>query len=607
MKASTLTAVVQHLRDLGGLEAEPSTDRQLLLRFAADRDGAAFAVLVARHGPMVLGVCRRLLGDAHAAEDAFQAVFLVLSRKAATVAWRDSAGPWLHDVAHRVAGKIKVGAARRARRESTAARCHADQRQEPRTTDALAVAVEEEVGRLPEKYRAPVVLCYLEGQTNEAAAAHLCWPIGTVAGRLARARDLLRRRLVRRGLAPLLLLAPAALTPTLTAATLRAVDDFTTGLAPSVAGSLAHGVLSAMRISRCIWITLVLACVGLLGHGVVLVGLQAQGKEAGVVVGEVKPPPTAPGEGKPPPEEEKVSKPLRILLFAGGPTRDYQFLRRLLVNEVDKGRVSLSICLQAERPEAERNQDVPADHLLKAFPDKLDPAKDGAADGNLANLANYDVVVAFDPDWQRVPHESLDHLKDWVDKQGGGLILIAGPISTYKLTVKELEKHVAPLLDLCPVQLLDARTVQAPAGFNTTPHRLRFPGAAKDTEFLRLASEKKEPTAGWEEFFTGLEKVPEDGPGKPLRGFYDCYPADGLKRNARLVAEFAEGGEKADGGGKTMHPYLVTMPVGRGRVVYLGSGETWRLNTFRNAYYERFWTLLGRYAAGRPAEESKKE
>lgn len=180
------------------------TDAQLVERLAGGSGEAAEAALSAlldRHGPMVWATCSRILGDHHAAEDAFQAVFLVLVRRAGVLAVRQSLGPWLHAVARRVALKTRTSASRRRVRES---RVSVSERVEDPATpvDDVVLAVHEEVTRLPAKYRDPIVLCYLEGRTHDETAATLGWPVGTVRGRLARARDLLRARLARRGLGP---------------------------------------------------------------------------------------------------------------------------------------------------------------------------------------------------------------------------------------------------------------------------------------------------------------------------------------------------------------------------------------------------------------------
>jgi RNA polymerase sigma factor (sigma-70 family) len=177
------------------------SEDQLLDRFLTAGDEAAFEALVVRHAPMVWGVCRRLLDDAHEAEDAFQATFLVLVSKARTIRERDLLAPWLYQIARRVAQRASFRAARRRQLERTAPRLDVEAPSHAPDFE-LRARLDLELGRLPEKYRAPVVLCYLEGRTHAEAAAVLRWPIGTVKGRLARARALLHARLERDGLAP---------------------------------------------------------------------------------------------------------------------------------------------------------------------------------------------------------------------------------------------------------------------------------------------------------------------------------------------------------------------------------------------------------------------
>ena len=183
------------------------SDGELLERFARRRDEAAeaaFEAILARHGAMVLSVCRQVVGDEHGAEDAFQATFLVLVRRAGSLRVREpgTLGPWLHGVAYRLALKTRQGAARRRAREHRAGVRGVGKAASDAESRELAALLHEEVQRLPAKYRAPLVICYFEGRTHDEAAAALQWPVGTVRGRLARARDLLRPRLARRGLAP---------------------------------------------------------------------------------------------------------------------------------------------------------------------------------------------------------------------------------------------------------------------------------------------------------------------------------------------------------------------------------------------------------------------
>jgi RNA polymerase sigma factor (sigma-70 family) len=183
------------------------TDGQLLERFATDRDEAAelaFSALVERHEAMVWRVCLAIIRDRHDAEDAFQATFLVLIRKARSLWVRDSLGPWLHQVACRTASCLRATVLRRRKHERHRAEIQGDRSIEiptPRDPDRDA-AVHEEVDRLPEKYRAPIVLCDLEGRTHQEAARSLGWPIGTVKTRQLQGRRLLRDRLVHRGLGP---------------------------------------------------------------------------------------------------------------------------------------------------------------------------------------------------------------------------------------------------------------------------------------------------------------------------------------------------------------------------------------------------------------------
>ncbi len=256
-------AVVRQLRTLFELGTiRDLTDGQLLELFATRRGEAAelaFAALVERHGPMVLRVCRGVLNNPHDSQDAFQATFLILVKKARGLWVRDSLGPWLHQVALRTASCARSRAARRERHERQAAQL----RKEGFTVvdDNLGRVLHEEIERLPDRYRAPVVLCDLQGVSHEQAARHLGWPIGTVKSRHSRGRERLRARLVRRGLAPSAGLMAAALEagdvnamipPALVDSTARAALEFGsihTFLRGSAA-SLARGVLRSMSTTR---------------------------------------------------------------------------------------------------------------------------------------------------------------------------------------------------------------------------------------------------------------------------------------------------------------------------------------------------------------------
>jgi RNA polymerase sigma factor (sigma-70 family) len=171
------------------------TDRELLARFVTRCDETAFEMLVQRYGPMVLGVCRRILGDATDAEDAFQATFLVLVRKARTIARPDLLGNWLYGVAYRIARKARAQRTKRAQQKQPLAPMTSPDPTMEAALHELQAQLDEELEKLPTKYRAPLVLCYLEGMSNREAAQRLGWPIGSISHRLARGRQILRQRL----------------------------------------------------------------------------------------------------------------------------------------------------------------------------------------------------------------------------------------------------------------------------------------------------------------------------------------------------------------------------------------------------------------------------
>jgi RNA polymerase sigma factor (sigma-70 family) len=254
----------RYVRQLAAHLAAELPDRLLLERFVCRREEAAFAALVRRHGPLVWAVCWRVLHHEQDAEDAFQATFLVLARKAGSLKRPEALGPWLHGVATRTALKARARAARRRAGEGQAAVApEVGHRDEPVWRD-LRPLLDEAVGGLPEKYRVPFVLCYLEGKTVTEAAEQLGCPRGTVATRLAWARDRLRARLAGRGLAlPAAVLTaalarraapagvPAALAwTTAEAAAGAAVGRLATGAASIQAATLAKGVVKTMFLTK---------------------------------------------------------------------------------------------------------------------------------------------------------------------------------------------------------------------------------------------------------------------------------------------------------------------------------------------------------------------
>ncbi len=272
---------MQHISTLfdAGAVGE-QTDRDLLRVFTErDRTAAelAFTVLVKRHGPMVFRACRAIVRDPHAAEDAFQATFLVLARKAPGLWVRGSLGPWLLSVARRVAWCARTGTSRQRAHERALDEL-AEPATEDRTWDDRDAILHEELGRLPEKYKMAVVLCDLEGLTQEQAARHLGWPDGTVRSRLARGRERLRGRLTRRGVAPMAVtlgqsrlidLTTASMVEMTVGAALRAASaEAAVGPAAS-AIALTEGVLRIMFWTK-VKIATFIAMTGVMLSGAVL-------------------------------------------------------------------------------------------------------------------------------------------------------------------------------------------------------------------------------------------------------------------------------------------------------------------------------------------------
>jgi RNA polymerase sigma factor (sigma-70 family) len=260
-------------------------DAQLLGRFAEARDSTAetaFRELIDRHGPMVMGVCRQIVRHPHDADDAFQATFLVLVRKARSIRVGESLAPWLYGVAYRTALRARAIASR----YRSAAVGQLEEPMESFSDNAcqfdLRRLLHEELNRLPGKYREPIVLCHLEGKTHEEAARLLQWPVGTVSGRLSRGRELLRSRLQRRGMevSPAVLSAnwlagtPISVTLPLIESTFGAAVGLAAPAVSASALSLTQGVLKAMLLNKIKTIALIVLLVGGLTAGVGSWGIQ---------------------------------------------------------------------------------------------------------------------------------------------------------------------------------------------------------------------------------------------------------------------------------------------------------------------------------------------
>jgi RNA polymerase sigma factor (sigma-70 family) len=279
MTASQTSEIIKQLRRTALLgDAGVLTDGQLLGQYISRSEEAALAALVQRHAPMVWGVCRRILRNHHDAEDAFQATFLVLVRKAASVVPREMVANWLYGVAHQTALKARATTAKKRGREKQVTQMPQPAVTEPDLWHDLQPLLDQELSRLPDKYRVAIVLCDLEGKTRKEAARQLALPQGTLAARLARGRVRLAQRLARHGLAvsggslAAVLAQNAAGAPsplmfsTIKAAGLFAAGQAAVGLISAKVTVLTEGVLKAMLLTK-----LKIATALLLGMAVILV------------------------------------------------------------------------------------------------------------------------------------------------------------------------------------------------------------------------------------------------------------------------------------------------------------------------------------------------
>jgi len=296
MTISPMNRLVDHIRQVALLAAgDHATDGRLLDQFINERDEAAFEALTRRHGPMVFGVCRRVIGNNHDAEDAFQATFLVLVRKAASVRPREAVGNWLHGVAYRTALEARARLARRRSREQqvvTMPQPHADAES---SWHDLRPVLDQELTGLPDHYRLPVILCDLEGRARKQVARQLRIAEGTLSSRLATARKLLARRLRRRGVT----LSIACLTSLLAQGTVSAAvpasllvsttnvamlvaagQAVASGTVPVKVAALTEGVLKMMFLTKLKLTAMVVSGVAVVGLGTGGLLYQARGADS---------------------------------------------------------------------------------------------------------------------------------------------------------------------------------------------------------------------------------------------------------------------------------------------------------------------------------------
>src|SRR5262245_30461515 len=277
--AATVMRVIRSSTD--ACAAGPS-DGELLRRFASSDDQAAFAAIVRRHGPLVLGVCRRVLPKLQDAEDACQATFLVLAQKAKSNRWQPSIANWLYSTARKVTGNARVSAQRRARREGRAAVTEAVQPADQMTGRELLATLDEELDRLPSRYREPLLLCYLEGLTRDEAARRLHIPAATLKTRLERGRQRLGDALTRRGCvlgAGLLALAAACPVGASPSCLVQSVLMAVTQPPPPTVAALAKGAAVNGLMSKSALLVLALVGTVALGAGARLAPLTVAGPQ----------------------------------------------------------------------------------------------------------------------------------------------------------------------------------------------------------------------------------------------------------------------------------------------------------------------------------------
>jgi RNA polymerase sigma factor (sigma-70 family) len=310
------------------------SDGQLLQSFILQREAAAFEALLRRHGPMVLGVCRRILRHAQDAEDAFQATWLVFVRKANSISPPDMVANWLYGVAYRTALKARAATARRWVKERQVKEMAQSEIDPKAIWRELQQLLDQELNGLPDKYRIPIVLCDLEGKTRKEAARQLNWPEGTISGRLARGRVMLAKRISRHGLSlgggalAVALsgnVASANMPPSLVISTIKAAAFIASGNTTAAAGisakvaSLTEGVVKTMLLTKLKIATGILLSAGILGTGVCTVSpwvVANQGASAENIRAQPKElqPGIAPGKSKSPKAKDEVEKKLDSII-----------------------------------------------------------------------------------------------------------------------------------------------------------------------------------------------------------------------------------------------------------------------------------------------------
>jgi hypothetical protein len=306
-----------------------------------------------------------------------------------------------------------------------------------------------------------------------------------------------------------------------------------------------------------------------------------------------------------------LKKPLSVLLFSSSTSRDYQFLREILLRETQKDLARLTIVLQPNDPSLKEHptgtvQGISPKRFLVTLPGNFDPEKadsNSDAEEMIQNLASYDVIIALDADWERLPSSTCKNVAKWVDN-GGGLIVLGGPIYTKKLAAKRItadkKDTLGVISNLLPVVLKDVDVLDS-VRTPDAPWKLEADQATSDLEFLKLA-EETDVGGRPPEFLKDWDLMYGSNPENESRlrnGFYSIYPVSKALPGNPVVFRFGDKRVKPDEGGDLMPYFVITDARAAKRVVWIGSCETWRLRQPKVEYHERFWTKLMRYAGAR--------
>ncbi|MSR54978.1 MAG: hypothetical protein EXS09_17075 [Gemmataceae bacterium] len=295
-------------------------------------------------------------------------------------------------------------------------------------------------------------------------------------------------------------------------------------------------------------------------------------------------------------------KAARVLIVCSAPTRDVQFLLTQMLR--DKADVSLYV-QNTGGTKGEINLLEEKERQLTHFPDRLNveenPTEDVAT--KWYNLARYDVVIAFDFDWEELTIEQTRMVQAWVDLQAGGLLFVAGQIYTKHLARPDPGDKFRPIIDILPVLPGDP-DLAAAKRTATLPWRIEFENLSADLDFMKLDDAFPRVDQGWEMFFTGRDE--RDDKARMLRGFYNYFPLRDMKPVATPIARFPDPNAIKMPDGKSP-PWIAVMQYGQGRTGWVGSPEIWRLRQYKEEYFERFWTKFTRYlAAGSRRKQTRR-